>query len=116
VPAAWIGKRLEGHAMNAMRKIAEDASWDAMNEQDMHPFTEQDVIVALERLHAVLSRWHDLRVSDNDSGADLVECGSELFYAIGNAVLSYRTTCQRRKKELASEYRVLAKPAKYREY
>ena len=101
--------------MNARQKISEDASWDAMNEQDMHPFTEQDVIGALERLHAALSRWHDLRASANDSGSDLMECGSELVYAIGDAVLAYRTTCQRRRKELASEYRVLAKPAKHRE-
>lgn len=101
--------------MNARRKTAGEASWEAENEQDMLPFTEQDLIGALERLHAVLSRWHDLRASANDSGSDLMKCGSELIYAIGDAVLSCRTTCQRRRKELASEYRVLAKPAKYRE-
>ena len=101
--------------MNARRKIAEDASWDATNEQPMHPFTEPEVIESLERLHGVLSRWHELRASADDCGAALIDCGSELVDAIPSAVLAFRTTLQRRKKELAAECRVLAKPAPHRE-
>jgi hypothetical protein len=101
--------------MNARRKIAEDASWDAMNEQHMHPFTEPVVIESLERLHAALVLWHELRNSAADCGAALMDCGSELVEAIPHALLAFRTTCQRRKQELAAEYRVLAKPAQHRE-
>jgi hypothetical protein len=101
--------------MNTRREIAENASWDAMNEQPMHPFIEPRVIESLERVHAALDRWHELRTSGNDSGAALVDCGSELIEALPLAVMAIRTTWQRRKKELAAESRVLAKPAKHRE-
>jgi hypothetical protein len=101
--------------MSTRRKIAEEASWDAMNEQIMHPFTEHDVIEALELLHETLNTWHELRQSSMEDGAAMSDCGHELRQAVGGAVLAFRETCKRRRKELAAEYRVLAKPAKHRE-
>ena len=101
--------------MSERRMIAQDADWDAMSEKHMHPFTEQVVIESLERLRDALTQWDALRQASSAVDADLVECGHELVDAIPQALLAFRATYQRRKKELAAEYRVLAKPAKYRE-
>ena len=101
--------------MNTRREIAHNASWDAMNEQPMHPFTEHNVIEALEVLHETLNTWHALRQSSTDDGAAMSDCGHDLRQALGGAVVAFQETCKRRRKELAAEYRVLAKPAKHRE-
>jgi hypothetical protein len=101
--------------MNGRRSISEDAGWDAMNERCMHPFTEKAVIESLERLFFAIVSWHTLRHDKEAADADLVRCGHELVDAIPQAVLAFRNTQQRRRKELAAEYRVLAKPAMHRE-
>lgn len=101
--------------MSSRRQIAENASWDAMNEQHMHPFTEHDVIEALGLLRETLNTWHALRQSSKENGTAMIECGHDLLQAVGGAVLAFRKTCQRRRKELAAEYRVLAKASKHRE-
>lgn len=97
--------------MNATR----EASWDAMNEQHMHPFTEHDVIEALELLHETLNTWHALRQSSEENGSAMSDCGNDLLLAVGGAVLAFRETCQRRRKELAAEYRKLARASRHRE-
>jgi hypothetical protein len=101
--------------MNDQIPTPQDASWDAMNEQHMHPFTEHDVIEALELLHDTLNKWHALRKSSKEDGTAMSDCGHDLLQHVGGAVLAFRKTCQRRRKELAAEYRSLAKAVKHRE-
>jgi hypothetical protein len=86
-----------------------------MNEQPMHPFTESQVIQALEQLHATLTTWRELHQSGSDDGSTLLECGWQLIEDVGDAVVAFRDTRKRRQKELAAEYRLLAKPAIRRE-
>lgn len=101
--------------MNERAPTPSDASWDAMNEKSMHPFTEAEVINALERLHDTLNTWRTLRHSSVENGTALSNCGHDLVQDIGSAVIAFQTTFKRRRKELAAEYRTLAKAAKYRE-
>jgi hypothetical protein len=101
--------------MNEGIRKPSDASFDAMTEQPMHPFTENEVITALERLHATLNKWRALRQSGDDNGTALTDCGDEVVQDVGGAVVAFQTARKRRRKELAAEYRTLAKPALYRE-
>jgi hypothetical protein len=101
--------------MNQRMRTPRDAGWDAMTEQYMHPFTEHDVIEALEGLHDTLNTWHALRQSSVENGTAMADCGNDLLQGIGGALVAFRKTYQRRRKELAAEYRVLAKAAKHRE-
>jgi hypothetical protein len=101
--------------MNDSIPKPQDASWDAMNEQHMHAFTEHDVIEALNLLRETLNTWHALRHSSKEDGTAMSDCGHDLLQDVGGAVLAFRKTCQRRRKELAAEYRALAKAAKHRQ-
>jgi hypothetical protein len=101
--------------MSGRRSIVRDAKWDAMTEQHMHPFTEQEVIDALVRLRDAINSWDSLRQRADHADADLVECGHELLDVIPAVLLAFRSAIKRRQKEIAAEYRALAKPAAYRE-
>lgn len=92
-----------------------DASWDAMTEQPMRPFTENEVITALEQLHVTLNTWRALRQSGDDNGTALSDCGHQILQDVGGAVVAFQSTRKRRRKELAAEYRTLAKPALFHE-
>lgn len=95
--------------------IREDATWDTLNEQAMHPFSEREVIESLDRLRGLLNAWHGIRESGIEDGREMVACGGDLKTALGEAVLAFQATFQRRRKEFAAERRALAKPSKFRE-